>query len=116
MVAADGMAVGVRGRPGRGRRAGSADACLRAGRGDARLRAGGARPLPGGGAAAARARRGGGQVTELDGATVSARQRHAALSVEITEHDHRYYVLDSPLVSDAEYDTLMREQRELEER
>jgi DNA ligase (NAD+) len=46
----------------------------------------------------------------------AARHRHAELSVEINEHDHRYYVLDSPLVSDAEYDTLMRELRELEER
>src|SRR5690349_6532629 len=49
-----------------------------------------------------------------DGA--AARQRHAQLSVELTEHDHRYYVLDSPLVSDAEYDMLMRELRALEER
>jgi DNA ligase (NAD+) len=49
-----------------------------------------------------------------DGA--AARQRHAQLSMELTENDHRYYVLDSPLVSDAEYDTLMRELRALEER
>ena len=49
-----------------------------------------------------------------DGA--AAQQRHAQLSVELTEHDHRYYVLDSPLVSDAEYDMLMRELRALEER
>ena len=46
----------------------------------------------------------------------AARQRHAQLSVEITEHDHRYYVLDAPVVSDAEYDALMRELRALEER
>jgi len=46
----------------------------------------------------------------------AARQRHAQLSVEITENDHRYYVLDSPVVSDAEYDALMRELRALEER
>jgi DNA ligase (NAD+) len=45
-----------------------------------------------------------------------ARQRHAGLSVEIAEHDHRYYVLDSPLVSDAEYDVLMRELRGIEDR
>jgi DNA ligase (NAD+) len=44
------------------------------------------------------------------------RQRHAQLSIEITEHDHRYYVLDAPVVSDAEYDALMRELRALEER
>ena len=47
---------------------------------------------------------------------VAARHRHAELSVEIREHDNRYYVLDSPLVSDAEYDQLMRELRALEER
>jgi DNA ligase (NAD+) len=31
-------------------------------------------------------------------------------------HDYRYYVLDSPEISDAEYDDLMRELRQLEER
>ena len=46
----------------------------------------------------------------------AARQRHAQLSVEITEHEHRYYVLDAPVVSDAEYDGLMRELLALEER
>jgi DNA ligase (NAD+) len=46
----------------------------------------------------------------------AARQRHAQLSVEITEHEHRYYVLDSPVISDAEFDALMRELRALEER
>jgi DNA ligase (NAD+) len=45
----------------------------------------------------------------------AARHRHAELSVEINEHDYRYYILDSPLVSDAEYDLLMRELRALEE-
>jgi DNA ligase (NAD+) len=35
--------------------------------------------------------------------------------VEIAENDYRYYILDSPLVSDAEYGTLMREIRALEE-
>ncbi len=48
--------------------------------------------------------------------TAAARQRHAQLSVEIAEHDHRYYVLDAPVVSDAEYDALMRELRAIEER
>ena len=46
----------------------------------------------------------------------AARHRHADLAADITEHNYRYHVLDSPLVSDAEYDTLMRELRELEER
>jgi DNA ligase (NAD+) len=48
-------------------------------------------------------------------ATPAARQRHAQLSADITEHNHRYHVLDSPLISDAEYDQLMRELRGLEE-
>ena len=34
---------------------------------------------------------------------------------EIDHHNHRYYVLDDPVVSDAEYDRLMRELTELEE-
>ena len=45
----------------------------------------------------------------------AARHRHAELSVEINENDYRYYILDSPLVSDAEYDLLMREIRVVEE-
>ena len=45
----------------------------------------------------------------------AARRRHAELSVEINENDYRYYILDSPLVSDAEYDLLMRELRAIEE-
>jgi len=49
-------------------------------------------------------------------ADAGARHRHADLAVEITEHNHRYHVLDAPLVSDAEYDALMRELRALEER
>ncbi len=32
----------------------------------------------------------------------------------IRSHNYRYYVLDDPSVSDAEYDALMRELRELE--
>jgi DNA ligase (NAD+) len=49
-------------------------------------------------------------------ADVTARHRHAELAELVTEHNYRYHVLDSPLVSDAEYDTLMRELRALEER
>jgi DNA ligase (NAD+) len=45
-----------------------------------------------------------------------ARERHAELSQEIDEHQYRYYVLDAPTVSDAEFDALMRELTELEER
>ena len=49
-------------------------------------------------------------------APAEARKRHAELSLEITEADYRYYVLDSPTISDADYDTMMRELRALEER
>ena len=44
------------------------------------------------------------------------RQRHAELAEEIRGHQFRYYVLDAPTISDADYDALMRELRELEER
>jgi DNA ligase (NAD+) len=44
------------------------------------------------------------------------RHRHAELSEQLTENSYRYYVLDSPLVSDAEYDLQMRELEGLEER
>ena len=45
----------------------------------------------------------------------AAKARAAELADEIREHDHRYYVLDKPSVSDAAYDKLMRELKELEE-
>jgi DNA ligase (NAD+) len=48
-------------------------------------------------------------------ADTAARHRHADLVVEITEHNHRYHVLDAPVISDAEYDALMRELRGLED-
>ncbi len=47
--------------------------------------------------------------------TQDPRQRHAELAAELAEHQYRYHVLDSPLVSDAEYDTMMRELISLEE-
>jgi len=37
------------------------------------------------------------------------------LRAKINYHNYRYYVLDSPEISDAEYDLLMRELKELEE-
>jgi len=42
-------------------------------------------------------------------------QRIEALRASINYHNHRYYVLDSPEISDAEYDQLMRELKKLEE-
>jgi len=52
---------------------------------------------------------------DVEEAPTEARKRHADLSLEITEADHRYYVLDSPTISDIDYDTKMRELRALEE-
>ena len=46
--------------------------------------------------------------------TVVAAARAAQLRSQIAQHDYRYYVLDDPLVSDAEYDRLMQELRTLE--
>ncbi len=54
--------------------------------------------------------------SNLEETPADARRRHADLSLEITEADHRYYVLDSPTISDIEYDTKMRELRALEDR
>ena len=45
-----------------------------------------------------------------------ARRRAAQLRREIDEHDHRYYVFDTPVISDAEYDELKRELIDLEQR
>jgi DNA ligase (NAD+) len=44
-----------------------------------------------------------------------AKRRVEELRDLINHHDYRYYVLDDPEVSDAEYDELMRELRSLEE-
>jgi DNA ligase (NAD+) len=44
-----------------------------------------------------------------------AAKRISKLTQELNEHAYRYYVLDDPTVSDAEYDRLMRELEELEE-
>lgn len=45
-----------------------------------------------------------------------ARERAAELRDLIKYHDYRYYVLDDPVISDAEYDELVRELRFLEEK
>jgi DNA ligase (NAD+) len=44
-----------------------------------------------------------------------ARERHANLAREVEEHRYRYFVQDTPTVSDAEFDQLMRELQALEE-
>ncbi|WP_300611583.1 NAD-dependent DNA ligase LigA [Trebonia sp.] len=44
-----------------------------------------------------------------------ARQRHAELSEKLTEAQYRYYVLDAPTISDADYDADMRALERIEE-
>jgi DNA ligase (NAD+) len=46
--------------------------------------------------------------------TADPRQRIERLREELEHHNHRYYVLDSPEISDAEYDQLFRELAALE--
>jgi len=49
-------------------------------------------------------------------APTSARERVDELRVEIERHRHRYYVLSDPQVTDGDFDALVRELAELEER
>ena len=49
-----------------------------------------------------------------DSARHSAAQEIAELRQEIGRHNHRYHVLDDPLISDAEYDRLFRRLLDLE--
>ncbi|MFE2598150.1 NAD-dependent DNA ligase LigA [Streptomyces sp. NPDC059396] len=44
-----------------------------------------------------------------------ARDRHAQLAEQIEEHRFRYYVNDQPVISDGEFDRLLRSLEELEE-
>src|SRR5215472_18815988 len=48
-------------------------------------------------------------------ASAEVKHRHLELAEQVANANHRYHVLDSPLISDAEYDVLARELRELEE-
>ncbi|WP_316741170.1 NAD-dependent DNA ligase LigA [Streptomyces sp. MK7] len=45
-----------------------------------------------------------------------AREQHARLADQVEEHRFRYYVKDAPVISDAEFDQLLRSLEELEER
>ena len=45
----------------------------------------------------------------------SARQRIAELTRELNEHNHRYYVLNAPSISDFEFDQLLKELEALEQ-
>jgi DNA ligase (NAD+) len=57
-----------------------------------------------------------GAETVVDGVPAADRERHAGLARTLDEHAYRYYVLNQPTVSDAEYDEEMRELAALEER
>ncbi|SCD53748.1 DNA ligase (NAD+) [Streptomyces sp. DvalAA-14] len=45
-----------------------------------------------------------------------AREQHARLAEQVEEHRFRYYVNDAPVVSDADFDRLLRQLEALEER
>jgi DNA ligase (NAD+) len=45
----------------------------------------------------------------------AVRQRAGVLHKQLHEHNYRYYVLDDPVITDAEYDRLLRELQDLEE-
>lgn len=47
--------------------------------------------------------------------TPEAASRHAELADELRGHQYRYYVLDSPTITDAEFDRLLRELEGLEQ-
>ncbi|MEV7129258.1 NAD-dependent DNA ligase LigA [Streptomyces sp. NPDC093260] len=45
-----------------------------------------------------------------------AREEHARLAEQVEEHRFRYYVKDAPVISDADFDRLLRSLEDLEER
>jgi DNA ligase (NAD+) len=53
-------------------------------------------------------------VTEVRTATDEAREEHARLAQQLDDLAYRYYVLDAPTASDADYDAQMRRLQELE--
>ncbi|HEY7045809.1 MAG TPA: NAD-dependent DNA ligase LigA, partial [Jatrophihabitantaceae bacterium] len=54
-------------------------------------------------------------MTEPKTATAEAREEHALLSQDIDEARYRYFVLDAPTLSDADYDVKMRRLQTLED-
>jgi DNA ligase (NAD+) len=54
-------------------------------------------------------------MSSSEGAPAEQARRHAELCQDIDDANYRYYVLDDPTLSDAEYDRLMREIRAIEE-
>ncbi|MEU2179981.1 NAD-dependent DNA ligase LigA [Streptomyces thermolilacinus] len=56
------------------------------------------------------------QHDQRDVVPAEVREEHARLAEEVEEHRFRYYVKDQPVISDAEFDRLLRSLEELEER
>ncbi|CAL9537807.1 NAD-dependent DNA ligase LigA [Streptomyces sp. enrichment culture] len=56
------------------------------------------------------------QHDQRDAVPAEVREEHARLAEEVEEHRFRYYVKDQPVISDAEFDRLLRSLEELEER
>ncbi|MGH8961142.1 MAG: NAD-dependent DNA ligase LigA [Jatrophihabitantaceae bacterium] len=54
-------------------------------------------------------------MTEPRAASTAARDEHATLSQQVDDASYRYYVLDDPTISDAQYDKAMRRLQELED-
>lgn len=54
--------------------------------------------------------------TDAATAPPEARERWETLAEEVREHQFRYYVRDAPIISDGEFDALLAELQELEER
>ena len=45
----------------------------------------------------------------------SSKAEVAQLRLELNEHNHRYYVLDAPVITDQAYDRLLRRLQQLEQ-
>jgi DNA ligase (NAD+) len=54
------------------------------------------------------------QPMDASGNADKIRQRIEALRTDLRRHEHLYYVMDAPEISDAQYDTLMNELKKLE--
>ncbi len=54
------------------------------------------------------------ETPRLPASEAAARERVGALREQLEQHDYRYYVLDDPTISDADYDALLRELQAIE--
>ncbi|PRY42800.1 NAD-dependent DNA ligase LigA [Umezawaea tangerina] len=70
---------------------------------------------PAGGGAAGPTTDGVVEVEGVEDVPADVRERHAALAEELLGHQFRYYVKDSPTVTDGEFDALLKELEAIEE-